>query len=267
MLKKRCGSQKIPMPLMLHDLQAAFAAYLVGEEQADLMSIVVGDTISAAARLRIHRHNMFHSLTAALGSTFSTVQTLVGENFFRALSRSFLERELPIQPVLAEYGANFPTFIESYEPAGSLPYLADMARLDWALNLAFHSPVDERLTAADLASVSVERMLGLTLDLAAGTAVVCSRFPIGRIWRASQPGVSSGSVDLAAGGACLLVLREPDDAAFVDLGEPEAAFVTALKTSETLEEAARAALAVDDAFDLSVGFARLLGFRAFAALR
>ena len=51
----------------------------------------------------------------------------------------------PPQPVLAEYGAGFPDFVADYEPARGLPYLADVARLDWALNVAFHSPMDRRL--------------------------------------------------------------------------------------------------------------------------
>jgi len=255
------------MPLALRDLQAAFAAHLVGREQADLVSVVASDAIPAAARLRIYRHHMLHSLAAALGATFPTVQALVGEDFFRGMASKFVEQELPRQPVLAEYGAHFPVYVEGYEPARSLPYLGDMARLDWALNVAFHSPVDGELKAADLAAVPVERMPRLTLDLAAGTTVVCSRYPIDRIWRASQPGVSDGSVDLAAAGVSLLVLRQSDDAAFVNVSEPEAAFVVALGAGATLEEAAQAGLATDAAFDLATGFARLLGFRAFAAMR
>ena len=56
--------------------------------------------------------------------------------------------------MLAEYGADFPAFIAGYEAARDLPYLADIARLDWALNLAFHAPPGGRLQAADLSAVA-----------------------------------------------------------------------------------------------------------------
>ena len=187
---------------------------------------------------------------------------LVGAEFFRGLARAFIGRSLPTQPVLAEYGAGFPAFIAGHDAARDLPYLADVARLDWALNLAFHAPAGGRLAAADLAALPADRLPSLRLSLAPGTVLVCSPYPLDRIWAASQPGAAADPVDLAAGGARLLVLRRPDDAAFVSLSAGEAAFVAGLGEGLTLEEAAGRA---ETDFDLSAGFARLLGLGVFAA--
>ncbi|TAJ25408.1 MAG: DUF2063 domain-containing protein [Reyranella sp.] len=253
--------------LALPDLQKAFAGYLSGGDGVDLARIVRGDSISAAARLRIHRHHVQQSLATALAATFPTVHTLVGEAFFGAMAGSFVVKDLPTQPVLAEYGAAFPDFVDGYAPARDLPYLPDMARLDWALNVAFHSPDGPRLAAADLDSIAPDRLLGLALDLTPGSALVPSAFPIDRIWQASQPGANGSQVDLAAAGASLLVGRRSDDAAFVALDAAEAAFVTAILGRATLEAAAQAAFAVEPAFDLSTSFGRLLALQAFAALR
>jgi len=148
------------MPLALPDLQAAFAAHIVGDDRADLVASVVGDTIPAGARLRVYRHHVFHSLATALSATFPTVHALVGDEFFRGLTRAFVASTLPKNPVLSEYGAGFAAFIEGYAPAGGLPYLADVARLDWALNAAFHSPAEPRLGVADLAAITVEQLPG-----------------------------------------------------------------------------------------------------------
>jgi len=41
------------MPLALRDLQAAFAAHIMGSDRADLVAAVAGDTIPAAARLSV----------------------------------------------------------------------------------------------------------------------------------------------------------------------------------------------------------------------
>lgn len=255
------------MPLALRDLQAAFADHLNGVDRADLESSVVGDTISALQRIGVHRNHIGHSLAAALAATFPTVHAVVGEAFFGVLARAFVARSLPIQPVLAEYGDGFAAFVESFSQADSLPYLADVARLDWALNVAFHRSPTERLAIADLASIPPDRMPGLRLELAAGAAIVRSRFPIDRIWRISQPGAASEQVDVEAGGACLLVLRRVDDAAFVELSDPEAAFVAAVERGATLEGAAQEGFAVDPDFDLSAGFARLVGVGIFGAMQ
>jgi hypothetical protein len=246
------------VPLALRDLQRAFAAHLSGEDQQAL----VAEILPAAGRLRIHRHHMLDSLTAALAATFPTVQTVVGAEFFHGLAGAFVGRSLPNQPVLAEYGAGFPTFIAGHDAARDLPYLADVARLDWALNFAFHAPAGGRLAATDLAALPADRLPSLRLSLAPGTDLVCSPYPLDRIWAASQPGAAADPVDLAAAGVRLLVLRRPDDAAFVSLSAAEAAFVAGLGEGLTLEEAAGR---VETDFDLSAGFARLLGLGVFAA--
>lgn len=255
------------MPLALRDLQAAFAAHVAGVDRADLASTVVGDSISAEARLRVYRHHVAHSLGAALAATFPTVQALVGEGFFRTMAGCFVVRELPTQPVLSEYGAGFPGFVADDEPASGLPYLADVARLDWALNVAFHSPMDRRLSVADLAAIAVEQLPSLHIALSKGATLIGSRWPIDRIWNASQPGASAEPVDLATGRADLLVLRRPDDAAFIALERGEAAFVAAMIEGNSLEAAAGRALGADASFDLSRGFGRLLALEAFAALQ
>jgi hypothetical protein len=255
------------MKSALRELQAAFAAHIVGHDRADLVDAVVGDSIPAAARLNVYRHHVVHSLCAALAATFPTVQALVGEAFFRGLARAFVAGNLPAQPVLAEYGESFAAFIEDHEVARDLPYLADVARLDWALNAAFHAPLERRLSAADLASVPPERLAAMAMSLAPGAALIRSAYPLDRIWTASQPGASDEAVDLASGVVRLLVLRRPDDAGFVALGEGEAAFVAALTSGDVLETAAEAALAADGGFDLSAAFARLLALEVFAAMQ
>lgn len=255
------------MPLSLPDLQAAFAAHVVGHDRPELVASVQGDSISAAARLRVYRHHVFHSLTTALAATFPTVQALVGEGFFRGMARAFITRDLPTGPVLAEYGATFAGFMADYKPAGGLPYLADIARLEWALNVAFHSPAEPRLAVADLAAIPVEQLPDKRVSLAPGTVLIRSAFPIDRIWTAAQPGASAETVDLASGGACLMALRRADDAGFVSLDAGEAAFLEALAAGRTLEQAASAAQAADSVFDLSPTFARLVALGVFAAVQ
>ncbi|CAN5861137.1 DNA-binding domain-containing protein [soil metagenome] len=261
-------------PSALRELQAAFAAHLLGEEQPGLVAQIAGGAIPAAARLRVHRHHVVDSLSAALAATFPTVQALVGADFFGGLARAFIARALPAQPVLSEYGAGFPAFLADHAAAADLPhladlpYLADVARLDWALNLAFQAAPGERLVAADLAVRPAAELPSLRLALAPGSLLIVSAHPLDRIWQASQPGAGEGTVDLSQGGAQLLVLRRAEAAAFTPLSTGEAAFIAALAGGRTsLEEAAHAGATAEAAFDLSASFARLLALGAFAALQ
>ena len=254
------------MPLALRDLQAAFAAHLEGEEPGDLAAAVTGDSISASARLQVHRNHVRHSLAAALAATFPTVEALVGEDFFRGLARAYVADTLPAQPVLAEYGGTFSDFVAGWGPARTLPYLADVARLDWALNAAWHAPLEGRLTARDLAALPGQDLPARRLALSAGTGLLSSAYPLDRIWSASQPGATDEAVALG-GGVQLLVLRQADDAGFVRVSPGEAALLDALVRGESIEAAAARAASADTDFELSSGFARLLGLGCFAALQ
>ena len=247
----------------LRDLQAAFAAHIVAGDRADLIAAVAGDTIPADARLRVYRHHVFTSLAAALAVTYRTVQALVGEDFFRGMARAFVAEHLPLQPVLAEYGAGFADFVASYEPARGLSYLADMARLDWSLNAAVLAPAGERLQATDLAAIPAERLPSMSVVLAPDVTLLQSRYPIDRIWAATQPDGAEQTVDLDVGGANLLVQAS----GFMALSVGEAALVGAVGAGQTLERAAEAAVAADPAFDLSTTFARMLTQGVFAALQ
>jgi hypothetical protein len=255
------------VPTALRDLQAAFAAYLAGERPASLDELVIGDEIPAEARLRVHRHHVHDSLATALAATFPTLQALVGAEFFQGMARAFVGKTLPAQPVLAEYGGSLADFVDTYDPARGLPYLADVARLDWALNTAFHALPTPRLSAADLSAIEAEQLPAKGVRLAPGTALIRSAYPVDRIWAAAQPGAKAGTVDLEEGPACVLVLRRPDDSGFVRLSAGEAAFVAALGGGSRLEQAAEAAFSAEAGFELSAVFARLLAVGAFAAVR
>ena len=255
------------MMFALRDLQAAFAAHIVNGDRGDLEAVVAGDSISAAARLRIYRHHVFHSLALSLAETFPTVKELVGEAFFRQMARAYVVASLPAQPVLAEYGGDFPAFVAGHSSAGDLPYLADVARLDWALNRAFHADRPPALGVAELQALGAEHLPVQRLRLQPGAAMIESNYPIDRIWAMSQPGAAGATIDPQAGGVHLLVLRRSDDAAFLPVSAGEAAFLSALAGGATLEEAAALGLATAADYDLSQSFARLLGLEAFAALR
>jgi hypothetical protein len=254
------------MALALRDLQTAFAAHLLEGSVDRVTDSVVGDSITAAARLRIHRHQVFDSLATALASTFDTVQALVGEGFFRTMVRAYVARTLPAHPVLAEYGADFPIFIADHEPARGLIYLADIARLDWALSAAVQAPSGTALGVADLQAIPMEQLPEQRLTLAPGHALIQSPYPIGRIRAAAQSDAKAEVFDLENEPARLVVLRRGDGASFVAIGPGEASFLAALAGGQTLEMAAAAGFGIDPGFDLSAGFARFLALGLFAAL-
>ena len=225
------------MPLALRELQEAFAAHLAGQEQPALAAEIG----PAAARLRIHRHHVLDSLASALAATFPTVQAVVGTDFFTGLARAFIVQSLPNQPVLAEYGAGFPGFIAGHAVVRDLPYLADVALLDWMLNLAFHAPAGARLAASDLAAVPADCTLVAIHDAARPLVTLDA--------------IHSCLADAAEHGAAVLgvpmkaTVKESEDGAFV--AECDALYVTRVQRerfeSQALYERTKGSYVVDAA--------------------
>ena len=84
--------------------------------------------------LSVHRNTIFGALANALRLAFPTVERLVGEQFFDQLCVAFVENRPPKNARLASFGDGFADFIQSYVPAAGLKYLADVARLDHAID-------------------------------------------------------------------------------------------------------------------------------------
>ena len=112
--------------------QAQFAKSLLDPAKGvpDFVSRTQGEPSNK--RFNVYRNNVMVSLTEALLDSYPVVAQLVGEEFANAMARVFAGDNLPTSPVLLEYGAGYGDFIAGFEPAQSLPYLADIARLEGA---------------------------------------------------------------------------------------------------------------------------------------
>src|SRR6185369_3807043 len=107
----------------------------------------------------------------------------------------------PREPSLAAYGAGFPAFLESDPRAQSLVYLGDVARLDWALNVAERADDLPTFTAECLAKLDAGPMETLLLKPHPSLTLLSSLYPLLRI-RDVAAGVEEGA-SLSEGGVDL----------------------------------------------------------------
>src|SRR5262249_55440762 len=158
------------------------------------------------------RHHVRTSLTASLSATYPVVCRLVGHGFFAFATDAYIRRNPPAKPCLFEYGATFAEFLESFPPCAGHPYFADVARLEWAMNLALHAEDAVPIAPAKLASVPSEAVRRLTFQLDPSAAWLRSPWPVDRIWRANQSDADDQlPVDIGAGGVQLEIRRQAND--------------------------------------------------------
>lgn len=229
---------------------ANFAAALLDPAADCPPGLVAWNGSDVAQRFGVHRNNVTVSLIDALAETFPVVQQLVGAEFFRAMAGEFVRRSPPGSPVLAWYGDTFADFVADFPPAAGVPYLADVARLEYARVLAFHAADAEPLPLAELAAclADPERLPSLRLQLHPSLAVIASRFAIVSLWAAHQGVVDIGEVDPAQ-AECALVLRHDLAVEVSALSAAAARFVAALMAGETLGAAVTQAASPPDAGD------------------
>ena len=236
--------------LELHELQQHFAAAVVDGDGRELAQSIIDDAPGATARLGIYATHYRVTLIDALSATFPVVRQLVGDPFFRMAARRYVREKPPVRPCLFEYGGEFPAFIDCLPEARSLAYLGDVARLEWAVNEAWHAPDVPTLVEDAAAWMVAGGFSDLSLRLHPSCRLIASPFPVDRIWQVHQsPCGARDTVDLDAGGVRLLVHRREDEVGWIDLPPADFAFLDRLIIGGSLEEALRFAVAVDPRFD------------------
>jgi hypothetical protein len=236
----------------LHHLQQAFRAALLNET-ADAASVPMLDS-GNWQRLEIYRNNIVASLCEALSRTFPVVCRLVDRRYFDHAATAFIRSSPPAEPRLSHYGAGFADFLARFCP--SLPYLADVARLEWQINEASH---ESWMPAITLAQASLGARSGdIFLMLQPSVRIFESAWPALAIWQANLPQITDPpELEIAQGEENLLVHRRQDQIVLTRTDAATATFVCVLRQGASLKDATVAGLSLDPMFDLATALALL----------
>jgi len=242
----------------LSDVQAEFAAALNDPATGMPGNLAGPDGAPAPRRFAVYRNNVIVGLIDSVASAFPAVKRIVGEEFFSAMARIYVVNEPPKSPVLMHYGTTFASFIARFEPAETLPYLADVALIERAWHEAYHAAEALPLGAAGLSGIAEADLPALVLALHPSVRIVCSPYPAFSIWRMNTRDEPVTPVDMAAGGEDTLIVRPEAEVEVRVLPPGGAAFVGALAEGRSLSEAAGEAIAADAGFDLPGNLAGLI---------
>lgn len=212
-----------------------------------------------AARFAVYRNNVTVSLIDALADTFGVVQALVGEEFFRAMARLFVQTQPPRTRVLAFYGTSFADFVAGFAPASGLPYLPDVARLEMARVVAYHAADVQAVAPQALQQALADpHQLGLLrLVLHPSVQVLESTFAIHSLWAAHQGAACLAEVDPME-AQTVLVYREGLETLTRQIPVATGRFIQALQHARPLLEAVQAGVSTNRDFGLTGTLALLI---------
>ncbi|NVZ68676.1 HvfC/BufC N-terminal domain-containing protein [Pseudomonas costantinii] len=231
--------------------QAAFTSALLAPDQACPDGLFSSNGADPASRFAVYRNNVHSSLINALVTAYPVTLQLVGEDFFRAMAGLYVQASPPTSPMISEYGSTFADFIQSFEPAASVPYLADVARLERLRVRAYHAADTQPLgQQAVLQALQSQTDLGkLRVQLHPSLATLNSAFAMVAVWAAHQTEGTMATLNpWHAQGA--LVVRQGLAVKVFAIDSGSVAFIDSLNHGTELEMAVAHALETSAEFDL-----------------
>jgi hypothetical protein len=252
----------------LPEIQRAFGDALADARAvAALARLIDGSAEDIAAGLAVYRGNVSGNLAQALAGAYPVVRELLGAEFFEALARAYGRGHPSTSGDLNEYGAALAGFVERFPHTQDLPYLADLARLEWRVHRAYYAADAAAFDSSRLAKLSEATLARLRPMLAPGCALLASPWPVGRIWLAHRdPEPIALDAVLDGAGDRVAVHRVRWTVAVSVLAAGDHAFLAACERGATLAEALAAGAAADREFDFAAALARWVGAGVIADL-
>ena len=151
--------------MQLHEIERLFQDGLLGRSRAILPLVRGNAREDAAAMFGVYEHAYWARLVEVLGVDFPGLKALLGEPAFAKLARAYIARHPSITPSIRWAGRLLPHFVATESPYAEDPWIADMARFDWALAHAFDAADAPAIGVAELAAIPPEFWGGMRLKL------------------------------------------------------------------------------------------------------
>jgi hypothetical protein len=252
------------MPTLI-DTERAFAAALRSGDGAAAVELIAPGGVSAAEAIAIYRNTFVSGAVKALKLSHPAVERLTGAEFFESAANRFVAATPPSSGCLDDYGGEFAGFLAAYEPLRDLPYVADVARLDWAVNLALHADDAKPLDAAEFARAGAITPEHLVFVQHPSLSLLRLDYPADAIWRAvlARDDAALGALELTTGPFFVLVWRNAEGVQVSRVSEAGFGFLSALCAGRTFGES----FAAIPAPELSVLLAESLAAGRFAGFQ
>lgn len=166
-------------------VRAALAA--PGDEGARLRAaveaIIESDPrLSAVERLDIYAEMYFYRLRDCLAEDFRAVRAVIGPSRFHNLVTDYLLVHPSTHPSLRFAGRHLPLLLDTHPLADDWPFLADLARLEWAIVDAFDAADAAPLTERDLEALPATAWAELRFRLVPSVRLLDVRSAVQEIW-------------------------------------------------------------------------------------
>ncbi len=237
----------------LSDTQGAFRDAVTGGPRGGLLAMLRCPA-DAAARLDIYRRHHRESFRRHLRGRYPTLEWLLGTERLVALADETLRHAPPRAPSMAAYGQEL---VETVLRAGAAlpPYIADVARTDWALGCISVAVDHDVIGIEALAAVDAAALAEVTLSLQPGLAHVAAAWPVDELVQRRLAEAAPERIAFEAEQSWLELRGARGRFTLRRLAAGDFAFRARLAAGECLGDAAEAALGLEPSFDVAAALA------------
>jgi hypothetical protein len=195
----------------------------------------------------IYRNNSLISLTKALETNFPVTVRLVDERFFRWVAQDFIRRHPPCEARLSNYGGELPRFLARHPSCRGVPYVAEVARLEWSISTSLHRQELQPCLADALTGLGSEASAA-RLILQPTSDFIPTRWPAFDIWTAHQSETVELPSTITRKTSYVQVIRRDSRVLLTSLPAGRFAFRRGLARGSTLLAAVQRAISRDPLF-------------------
>jgi hypothetical protein len=201
------------------------------------LSDEVKNSITDISHLGVYGRAYFHRLFSSMAADFPAIRTLLGQSSFERLVSSYLFYFPSTVTNIDEVGLNLPIYLKEYSLSAMLPFLADLAKLEWLLLESFYSEDSPALSLERLQNMPEKVWGRAQLRLSKHVRFLNSDFPVVEMWEKRESSLDEFKLgEITRIPRTVLIWRDFSGFSFAkDLSVVQSKVLGAISAETTLE--------------------------------
>ncbi len=242
--------------LTLLEIQREMREAVLAAPSRALLDEIESDGIPARRRINVYRNHFRVSLKDGLARVFPATRILLGERYFDNMAGVYVAARPPRDPRLSRYGYDFPRFLSGREELEPSLFATEVARLEWTLAEIRDAPDAPAVEWTTFLRELVTHAGAVALRFPSSVVLFDSEWPVHEIRKRALAGAGAEGVapliESPAPTRLLLHRDQDDDPCELPLDQAGFTALRLLRAGRSFNQAARAAIAVDPGYPVTM---------------
>jgi hypothetical protein len=199
-----------------------------------LSLISVSEDFPAARRLGIYAEAYFSRIVESMEADYPRLRSVLGEVQFQKLMAEYLKAFPSKTHNIGEVGRHLPKFVADYPVSDELPFLSELANLEWQSIESFYAPAEDLFDSSMLGGLDDSDWAELQVKISSSVRLLRSKWPLEKFW--PNEGLESENWESGSVSDSFLLWRRAGEVRFAKLAAWEGAALEGLGAGDRLTE-------------------------------